>query len=94
MNSCLFVSTVADFRDYGRNRHNTDWKEVASYEVVQETALAGLEPSQHGNADVVLSYRRLRARKKAGKRGNFVPRPLHPPPGRATAGTESAQASG
>jgi len=74
MNSRLFAGAVADFRDHSRNRHNADWKDAASDEMVQEATLASLEPPDHGNADVVLSYRRLCACEKAGKRGNFVSR--------------------
>ena len=66
MNSRLFASAVADFRDHGSNRHHPDRKDPASDEVVQETALAGLEPPQHGDADFVLPRRCPRACEKAG----------------------------
>ena len=74
MNACLFAGAVADFRDHGRNRHDADRKDVAPDEMVQETALAGLESSQHGDADFVLPHRCSCAREQAGKRGNLVPR--------------------
>ncbi len=74
MHACLFAGAVADFRDHGRNRHDADWKDAAPNEMVQETTLAGLESSQHGNADLVLSRRCSCAGEKAGESRNLVAR--------------------
>jgi hypothetical protein len=42
MYSCLFAGAVAQFGDHSSNRHDTDWKDAASDEMVQETTLAAL----------------------------------------------------
>jgi hypothetical protein len=69
----LFARAVADFRDHGGHRHDPDRQDIAPHEVIQETALAGLEASQHGDADFVLAQRRTYALKQPGERGNPVP---------------------
>ena len=74
MNARLFAGAVADFGDHGGNRHDTYRKDIAADEMVQETAFAGLEPSQHGDADFVLVNRGSCAGKKARERGNLVAR--------------------
>jgi hypothetical protein len=74
MNSRLFAGAVANFRDDGRYQRHADWENAASDEVVEETALAGLESSQDSDADFALDYRCTRACDRAGKSGDLVAR--------------------
>ena len=52
---------VTEFRDHGGNRDDSNRKDAAPDEVVQEAALPGLEASQHGDADLVLNQEDARA---------------------------------
>ena len=72
MDARLFVFAKADCRDHGRDWHDTDGQQAALQKMVQETALAGFESSQHGNADSVPTRHQPRTGDKAGQRVDVI----------------------